>query len=131
MEVFGAVFFVLIIFVVIILSNAIRILREAGVELGRLAAAVIRRLGMEQETFAVVPFGGVFKARDLIVKSFAETCLASAPHAIIIYPKFEPVVGAVLIALREIGVEIDQRIIRAVEGTSRDLPALRIEEVRK
>ena len=89
-------------------QTAIRILREAGVELGRLAVAVIKRLRMEQETFAIVPFGGVFKAGELIMKSFTETCLAAAPQATIIQPRFEPVVGAVLIALNEIGVEIDQ-----------------------
>jgi N-acetylglucosamine kinase-like BadF-type ATPase len=108
--------------------TAIQILREAGVELGRLAVAVIRRLGMEQETFAIVPFGGVFKAGELIMKSFSETCLAAALNATIVPPRFEPVVGAVLIALNQIGVEIDQRIIQAVETTSRNFPALIIQK---
>lgn len=110
--------------------TAIRILREAGVELGRLAVAVIKRLGMEQESFAIVPYGGVFKAGELVMNSFSDTCLAIAPHATIASPRFEPEVGAVLIALNEIGVEIDQRIIRAVETTSQNLPALGIEEAK-
>lgn len=111
--------------------TAIRILREAGVELGRLAVAVIKRLGMEQESFAIVPYGGVSKAGELVMNSFSDTCLAIAPHATIASPRFEPEVGAVLIALNEIGVEIDQRIIRAVETTSQNLPALGIEEAKK
>ncbi len=107
--------------------TAIRILQEAGVELGRLAGAVIERLGMQQESFAIVPFGGVFNAGELIMKPFSETCLNAAAHATIILPRFEPVVGAVLIALNQIGIEIDQRIIQAVETTSRNFPALVIE----
>jgi N-acetylglucosamine kinase-like BadF-type ATPase len=37
---------------------ALQILRDAGCELGRLAVAVIKRLGMEADKFAIVPFGG-------------------------------------------------------------------------
>ena len=103
--------------------TAIQILKEAGIELGRLAVAVIKRLGMEQETFAIVPYGGVFNAGDLIMNSFTDTCLAVAPHAVIASLRFGPEVGAALIALNEIGVEINQKIIRAVEITSQNLPA--------
>jgi N-acetylglucosamine kinase-like BadF-type ATPase len=94
------------------------ILRDAGVELGRLGAAVIRRLGMERETFAVVPFGGVFRIGEPVLATFRETVLAEAPHAAVVQPRFEPVVGAVLLALHEIGVEIDAGIVGAVEETS-------------
>ncbi len=106
-----------------------RFLWEAGVELGRLAAAVIERLRMEDEMFAIVPFGGAFKAGELVMKSFSETCRAAAAHVAIIPPRFEPVVGAGLIAINQIGVEIDQRIMQAVEITSRNFPALVIEKV--
>jgi hypothetical protein len=62
------------------------------------------------------------------MNSFTDTCLAIAPHATIASPRFEPEVGAVLIALNEIGVAIDQRIIHAVETTSQNFPALGIGE---
>ncbi len=103
--------------------TAVLILKEAGIELGRLAIAVIKRLGMEQESFAIVPYGGVFNAGELVMNSFTDTCLAVAPHAVIAPAKFGPEVGAALIALNEIGVEINQRIIRAVEITSKNLPS--------
>lgn len=108
--------------------TAIQILREAGVELGRLAVAVIKRLSMEDEAFAIAPYGGVVNAGRLVIDSFTDTCLAVAPHATIVFPRFGPEVGAVLIALNEIGVEINQGIIRTVEMTSQKFPGLKFEE---
>jgi N-acetylglucosamine kinase-like BadF-type ATPase len=107
---------------------AIQILKEAGRELGRLAVAVIRRLGMQDESFAIVPYGGVIRAGRLVLDSFTATCMAVAPHAKIILPRFGPEVGAVLIALDEIGIEIKQEIIHAVELTSGKFPALEFKE---
>lgn len=96
-----------------------RILDAAGNELGRLAAAVIQRLDMGEDEFAIVPFGGVFKAGEFILTSFQQTCLAAAPHATIAQPRFEPVVGAVLIALRENGAALDDRLRHAIEQSAR------------
>ena len=97
---------------------AARIVQDAGVELGRLGAAVIRRLGMEQEAFAVVPFGGVFRVGEPVLRSFRETILAAAPRAAVVQPRFEPVVGAALLALHEIGAAIDARTIASIEESS-------------
>ena len=83
------------------------------------------RLGMEQDEFAVVPFGGVFKAGDLILGSFQETIGAVAPRARVVEPRFKPVVGAVLLALDDISVEIDARIIAALEASSSEFPGTR------
>ena len=101
---------------------ALQILKEAGTELGRLAAAVINRLGMQNEEFAIVPFGGVFKTGGPILEPFQEICLKVAPKAKLAYSKFEPEVGAILIALNEIGVEIDEPILSAIERSSQNFP---------
>jgi N-acetylglucosamine kinase-like BadF-type ATPase len=106
--------------------KAIAILEGAGRELGRLGAAVIHRLGLGDAKFAVVPFGGVFKAGELILGSFRETIHATAPNAVIIQPKFQPMVGAVLLALKGIDVAIDEQIIANIEQSSEDHPACRI-----
>lgn len=103
--------------------KAIEILEEAGHELGRLGVALIRRLGMEKDEFAIVPFGGVFRAEELVLDSFRATICAAAPHARVVKPRFEPVVGAALLALSEIGVQIDDPVISAVEGTATRFPA--------
>jgi hypothetical protein len=105
--------------------KAIEILKEAGCELGQLATAVIKRLGMESDEFVVVPFGGVFKAGELVLGSFRETVLSVSPGALVARPRFEPVVGAVLLALNELGVEIGHPIIDAIERSSTSFPACR------
>jgi N-acetylglucosamine kinase-like BadF-type ATPase len=101
---------------------AVGILHDAGIELGRLGVAVICRLGMEQEEFAVVPFGGVFRIGEPVLRSFRETILATAPDAAVVQPRFEPVVGAVLLALREMGMAIDAEVIAAIEQSAADFP---------
>ena len=93
------------------------ILREAGKELGLAATAVIKGLHMENESFDVAPVGGVFKAGELILNSFEEVVMKTAPKCRIVSPRFEPVVGAVLMALREIGVEIDDKLVRSIKAT--------------
>jgi N-acetylglucosamine kinase-like BadF-type ATPase len=105
--------------------KAVDILKEAGCELGRLATAVIERLGMQDDEFAVVPFGGVFRAGELVLASFRETVLAVAPGALVIRPRFEPAVGAVLLALDELGVEINPPILDGIERSSASFPECR------
>jgi N-acetylglucosamine kinase-like BadF-type ATPase len=97
---------------------ASQILREAGIELGRLAAAVIRRLDMQRDTLAVVPFGGVFRIGEPVLGPFRETVSAATTHALVVEPRFEPVVGAVLLALHEIDAPIDARVISRIEQSS-------------
>ena len=106
--------------------KAIEILEEAGYELGRLGVAIIKRLGMESDEFAVVPFGGVFRAGELVFHSFRETILATAPRAKVVKPQFEPMVGAVLLALSGIGVVIDDQIIETIEQSSINFPDCRV-----
>ena len=103
--------------------KAIEILEEAGRELGRLGVAIIRRLGMANDEFVVVPFGGVFRAEELVLGSFRSTIRAAAPHARVVKPLFEPVVGAALLALSEIGVVVDDPVISAVEQSAAGFPA--------
>jgi N-acetylglucosamine kinase-like BadF-type ATPase len=105
--------------------RAIEILEEAGHELGRLGVAVIKRLGMEDDKFAVIPFGGVFKAGELILRSFRETIREIAPQAIIVTPKYQPVVGAVVLALKDIGIEINEQVTTAIEQSSGSHPGCR------
>jgi N-acetylglucosamine kinase-like BadF-type ATPase len=105
--------------------TARRILDAAGRELGKLAAAIIKRLYMTHDTFAVVPFGGVFKAGELVLGSFRETVIAAAPHAQVVLPQFEPVVGAVLLALDDISIPIDWPVVEAIEQSANNYPGSR------
>jgi len=63
------------------------------------AIAAIRRMGMEQETFDVVLAGSLFKGiGSLYVDTLTQAIHRVAPHARIVRARFEPSVGAVLLA---------------------------------
>ncbi|MFQ6053282.1 MAG: ATPase, partial [Candidatus Bathyarchaeia archaeon] len=95
---------------------AIRILREAGTELGRAAGAVIRRLGL-RGAFTVALNGGVFQLGEPLCTSFVKTVRQVAPECSITPARFEPAVGAALIALKELGVEVDEALLGRVEAS--------------
>jgi N-acetylglucosamine kinase-like BadF-type ATPase len=81
---------------------SIGILEDAAQELALMAKAVIKGLNMENEEFLVAVSGSVFNAGDIILSPFTESIKAKAPKSEIIKPKFEPAMGAILLALREI-----------------------------
>jgi len=89
---------------------ATEILRDAGEELALAANAVIKALDMAEEEFQVATSGSVFKAGELLLKPFAESVRSIAPRAKIIPPRFEPVMGAVFLALQKAGVAIGSLI---------------------
>ena len=85
---------------------ALEILHRQGVELGKSATAVIRRLGMELDTFDVVVAGSLLTRGDRgwIRESIEEAVHAAAPQASVVTLATEPVVGAVWSAMDQDGV---------------------------
>ena len=75
-------------------SVALGILDEAGMELGKAAVAVIRKLKMEQDRFQVAFVGGVFAAGELIIAPLREQVMRVARKAFIGQPSFSPTVAA-------------------------------------
>jgi len=73
---------------------AINILTEAGRELGKAAATVIRKLKMEQERFQVAFVGGVFAAGELVIAPLRDEIERVARKAYIAAPRFSPTVAA-------------------------------------
>ncbi|WP_424767004.1 N-acetylglucosamine kinase [Paenibacillus sp. sgz302251] len=88
---------------------AIRILQEAGKEHGNAVNALIRRLGMEQESFDVVLTGSVLSrgSSPHMVEAIQEEVGAAAPYARIVKLSVDPVVGAVMSAMDSSGFTID------------------------
>lgn len=77
-----------------------RLLYRFGRETASYAANALKRFGMESGAPEVVLSGSVFKcdAPDLL-QGVQETILEAAPDAVIIESEWEPVIGAVLLAL--------------------------------
>lgn len=86
---------------------AISILTEQGSELGNAAAALIQRLGMEEERFDVVLGGSVLAKSEpgIMQAALKERVLQTAPHATVTRITMEPVAGAVLSAMDQAGLE--------------------------
>ncbi|WP_068616810.1 N-acetylglucosamine kinase [Paenibacillus tuaregi] len=81
------------------------ILRFQGVELGKSARAVIKRLGMEQESFDVVMAGSVLARGqgDIIIDQIRQYVKETAPGASVVRLQVEPVVGALWLAMEAEG----------------------------
>ena len=94
---------------------------QMGSEVGITALAIIRRLGLELEDVEVVLGGSVFKGKGpLLLDTITRVVHAQAPRARVIKPRFEPVVGAALLALEAMGVNVDEQLYKTLESTLPD-----------
>lgn len=89
-----------------------------GVEVGVTARALIRRLGLQQTDVEVILAGSVFKGKGrLLLDTVTQEVHREAPMAKILRPRYEPVVGAALIALEAMEVVIDEQIRSRLDET--------------
>ena len=80
------------------------ILARFGEDMAAYAVAGIRRLGLQNEPIEVIISGSVFKCKaPLLLETVRKVILSAVPHAQIIESTLEPVVGAVLLALDDLG----------------------------
>jgi N-acetylglucosamine kinase-like BadF-type ATPase len=90
------------------------VMAGAGAELGLVAGAVIRGLGLTGE-FPVSLNGGVFKQPSVYIMAFEEAVRREAPDCALIRPKMPPVLGAALLALRVAGARVDEGLLARME----------------
>lgn len=91
---------------------------KAAREVGTAAGAVIRRLGLEGTDVEVILAGSVFKGKGpLLLDTVTQSVHRVAPRAEVRLPELEPVVGAVFLALEELGIKPDERIHANVHST--------------
>jgi N-acetylglucosamine kinase-like BadF-type ATPase len=91
-------------------AAACEVIQWAGEELGWLAVAVARQIGMETEEVEVVQSGSVFDAGDIITNPMRNIVLKHCPKAKIIHLNCPPVVGAVLLGMEQ--ADFDGYVIR-------------------
>jgi N-acetylglucosamine kinase-like BadF-type ATPase len=78
---------------------ALEIMDNAGRELGNAAAAVIKKLRLENESFPIGCVGGVFGAGELLTGQMKAVIAAIAPNAHLAEPQMPPSHAAALMAL--------------------------------
>ncbi len=93
------------------------IILKTGEELGRLIAAVARKMKSENSPLRVALIGGVFSRRDMLLDSMRGILQPDFPDAEIGDPVFPPCAGAAVLALKEAGIHIDERILGALEAS--------------
>jgi N-acetylglucosamine kinase-like BadF-type ATPase len=77
------------------------VVRFAGEELGWLAVAVARQIGMENEEVEVIQSGSVFEAGEMITAPMKEIVSKHCPRAKLIRLNCPPVVGAVILGMEQ------------------------------
>jgi N-acetylglucosamine kinase-like BadF-type ATPase len=94
---------------------------RVGTEVGTTANAIVKRLGLEATDVEVVLGGSVFKGKGpLLVDTVSQVVCRVAPRATIVLPEFEPVVGAVLLALEGLGLEVNEAVYANVRASLPD-----------
>ncbi len=97
---------------------ALRVVRQHGAALGDYALVAARRVGLEQADFALVMAGGVLRHPTHVLKNaLVERVRAAAPGVRPVLSRFEPVVGAVLLALEDAGVRPDAALLERLAAT--------------
>jgi N-acetylglucosamine kinase-like BadF-type ATPase len=79
--------------------EALRVIRWAGTQLGRMACGVIVQLDFQHESFDVVLIGSIYDGHPLVTEALGETVHGTAPRARIVRLTAPPVVGGVLLGM--------------------------------
>jgi N-acetylglucosamine kinase-like BadF-type ATPase len=85
---------------------ALSIIQWTGRELGHTAVAVIRQLEIKQMEFEVVLVGSVYEMGELLIAPMREVITSEAPKANLVRLTSPPVIGGVLLAMQQIGLNI-------------------------
>lgn len=93
------------------------ILRYAGNELGRLVVAVANQLQWGDAPLPVGTIGSVFRCGERVLGPLREGVTASYPQVQLQPPRFEPVVGALLLALQAAGRPVDEALLTRLGET--------------
>lgn len=89
-----------------------------GDELGEYALAAARRVSLEGQPFNLVLAGGVFRHdTPLLAEALVARVRTTSPEITVIRSAFEPVVGALLLALEQHGGCVDDEILARIRST--------------
>jgi N-acetylglucosamine kinase-like BadF-type ATPase len=88
---------------------AFRLITSAGRTLGEYARVAAHQVGLVDGSFPLVLAGGVFRHASALLRSEISSALPGAP---VVEAPFEPVAGALLLALDRLGKRIDMDVLR-------------------
>jgi len=79
-------------------------------ELALMVMAVAKRLGWSHAPCEVTLSGGLWRAGEVVLAPFREALNNVLPAARIVMPELSPVLGACVLALQDVGVEVDESV---------------------
>jgi len=88
-----------------------------GKALAGLVSSIARRLDMTRTKPDIYCTGGVFKAGPIVLAPFKRELRKSVPRFTVRRPRFEPVVGAFVVALRQRRVEASGSILENLQAS--------------
>jgi len=104
-----------------------KIISYFGVGNAELLVNGINRLGMGELEFDIVLSGGIFKAKSPLLREILDREVKrEVPNARFIEARYEPVVGAALLALEKRGIALDSTIKSNIETSAQKLSLLRV-----
>lgn len=106
---------------------AIKIITHFGVGCAELLVNGIQRLGMSDLEVEIVLSGGIFKAKSHTLREIlVREVIVDVPKVKFIEARYEPVVGAALLALENVGIHPDTATQSNIEASARKLSLLRV-----
>jgi len=101
---------------------ALKILRDAGGELGQAAVAIARKLFTKNEHIVIGVTGGVFMTDPTVWEYFKEYVSKRFPKAVFTSPVKHPVIGALIMGYKNLNIEVKEEnkesLIRSLERKS-------------
>lgn len=107
---------------------AIRVLEQAADDLGELLVEVIRGIGFEDTDEYMVATGSVAQGSSIFWNRLCRIAHEVAPRLRPVQPKIKPVMGACLLALRDLGVEWTPELLARIEQTQTGVPCHRSQD---
>lgn len=102
------------------------ILTQYGKGSANLLLAGLRRFHMTKMQLEIVVSGSIFKVKDSsLLRSLTSELARRVPGARVVNAKYEPVVGALLLALESLGVTMEEKALHNIETSARRLNLLR------
>ncbi|MEP7356777.1 MAG: hypothetical protein ABI847_06020, partial [Anaerolineales bacterium] len=99
-------------------ATARRLVAAHGAALGEYALVAARKVGLDQAPFTLVLAGGVLRhGSDVLPAAVVARVRRDAPGVQPVITRFEPVVGAALLALEAAGVRVDEALLERLAGS--------------
>ena len=88
-----------------------------GRALANFVSTIARRLDITRSKPDIYCTGGVFKAGPVLLNPFRRELRKTVPRFVLRHPRFEPVIGAFILALKEHGVAMDGVTLANLESS--------------